>query len=125
MSAKKPTRQKFDLTNLADVKAVAKRCPEAGIASPKLEEVEPVDARCQILMEGNIAPAGAWIHEYEVVRCYPSGTVATYQYAKRQATEPIFKRNPKKRGRSLKQGKDPEFSCHQHIGRVKHDWIRH
>ena len=74
--------------------------------------------RRQILAEGNIAPAGAWIHEYEVVRHYPSGTVATYEYAKWQATEPIFKRNPKKRGRPLRQGKDPELSCHQHIGRV-------
>jgi len=49
---------------------------------------------------------------------YPSGKTETYVYAKWQAHEPIFKRNPKKGGRSPQPGKDPKFTCHQHIGRV-------
>lgn len=70
------------------------------------------------LLAGSLSPEGAWIHEYEVRRTYPSGNTETYGYAKWQAHEPIFKRNPKKQGRSPRAGKDPEFTCHQHIGRV-------
>ena len=70
------------------------------------------------MTSGSIGPKDAWIHHHEVVKHYPSGSVVTYEYAKWQASEPIFKRNPKKRGRLPKQGKDPEFSCHQHVGRV-------
>ncbi len=39
-------------------------------------------------------------------------------YAKWQAHEPIFKRNPKRRARPPRSGLDPEFTHHQHIGRV-------
>ena len=70
------------------------------------------------LLESDLSPEGAWIHEYEVKRYYPSGFQGIYRYAKWQAKEPIFKRNPKKRGRLPKLGKDPKFSCHLHIGRV-------
>lgn len=70
------------------------------------------------LLERELSPEGAWIHEYEVKKRYPSGFLGIYRYAKWQAEKPIFKRNPKKRGRLPKRGKDPEFTCHQHIGRV-------
>lgn len=70
------------------------------------------------LLESELSPEGAWIHEYEVKKRYPSGFLGIYRYAKWQAEKPIFKRNPKKRGRLPKKGKDPKFTCHQHIGRV-------
>jgi len=72
----------------------------------------------EALLEEVLSPEGAWIHEYQVRRTYPSGNTETYVYAKWQAHEPIFKRNPKKHGRSPQPGKNPEFTCHQHIGRV-------
>lgn len=70
------------------------------------------------LRTSSLSPEGAWIHEYEVKRKYPSGTTETYGYAKWQAHEPIFKRNPKRGGRPPRVGKNPDFTCHQHIGRV-------
>ena len=70
------------------------------------------------LLASDLSPPGAWIHEYTVRRRYPKGFLGEYVYAKWQAHEPIFKRNPKKHGRSPKKGKDPEFTNHQHIGRV-------
>ena len=48
---------------------------------------------------------------------YPNGFLGIYRYAKWQAHEPIFKRNPKRNARP-RRGKDPEFTCHQHIGRL-------
>ncbi|MEH2038427.1 hypothetical protein [Nostoc sp.] len=42
-----------------------------------------------------------------------------YVYAKWQANQPIFKRNPKARLKGIvKRGKNPEYTCHQYIGRV-------
>ena len=70
------------------------------------------------LLTSDLSPEGAWIHEYTVRRRYPKGFLGEYVYAKWQAREPIFKRNPKKHGRSPRSGKNPEFTCHQHIGRV-------
>jgi len=70
------------------------------------------------LLTSDLSPEGAWIHEYTVRRRYPKGFLGEYQYAKWQAREPIFKRNPKKYGRLPNKGKDPEYTCHQHIGRV-------
>ena len=70
------------------------------------------------LRSGRLSPEGAWIHEYEVKRKYSSGNTETYGYAKWQAHEPIFKRNPKRRGQFPRVGKNPNFTCHQHIGRV-------
>ncbi|MHC5822539.1 MAG: hypothetical protein ACYT04_43560 [Nostoc sp.] len=63
---------------------------------------------------------GAWIHQYEVRKQYKKGgEIYWYVYAKWQANEPIFKRNPKARLKGIvKRGKNPEYTCHQHIGRV-------
>jgi len=67
-----------------------------------------------------MSPPGAWIHEYVVYKQYKKdGDVYWYQYAKWQSNEPIFKRNPKKSLKGIvKRGKNPEYTCHQHIGRV-------
>lgn len=70
------------------------------------------------LLSENLAPVGAWIHEYTVYRKYPSGFVGEYKYAKWQADKPIFKRNPKKNAPLPKRNKDPKYTNHQHIGRV-------
>ena len=70
------------------------------------------------LLTSDLSPEGAWIHEYTVRRRYPKGFLGEYVYAKWQAHEPIFKRNPKKHGRPPRSGKNPEYTCHQHIGRV-------
>ena len=71
------------------------------------------------LLQKDLAPQGAWIHQYQVHRVYPSGYEATYTYAKWQADKPIFKRNPKKNARPLKRGKDKEYTNHQHIGNIE------
>lgn len=67
-----------------------------------------------------MSPPGAWIHQYEVRKQYKKdGDVYLYVYAKWQAKEPIFQRNPKKVLKGItKRGKNPEYTCHQHIGRV-------
>lgn len=83
-----------------------------------IEKINRLQQLREKLLVGSLSPEGAWIHEYEIRRTYPSGNTETYGYAKWQAHEPIFKRNPKKRGRPPRSGKDPEFTCHQHIGRV-------
>lgn len=70
------------------------------------------------LLSEELAPVGAWIHEYTVCRKYPSGFIGEYRYAKWQADKPIFKRNPKARALPPKRGKDPEYTNHQHIGRL-------
>lgn len=70
------------------------------------------------LLTSDLSPESAWIHEYTVRRRYPKGFLGEYVYAKWQAHEPIFKRNPKRNGRPPRSGKDPEFTHHQHIGRV-------
>ena len=70
------------------------------------------------LLATDLSPESAWIHEYTVRRRYPKGFLGEYCYAKWQAKEAIFRRNPKKHGRSPRSGKDPEFTHHQHIGRV-------
>lgn len=76
-----------------------------------------VEAR-EKLLTLNLAPVGAWIHEYTVYRKYPNGFEGKYKYAKWQAEKPIFKRNPKKNALPTKKGKDPKYTKHQHIGRV-------
>lgn len=83
-----------------------------------IEKIDRLQQLREKLLVGDLSPEGASIHEYEVRRTYPSGNTETYGYAKWQAHEPIFKRNPKKGGRSPRARKDPEFTCHQHIGRV-------
>jgi len=69
------------------------------------------------LLANDLSPPGAWIHEYTVRRRYPNGFLGEYIYAKWQAHEPIFKRNPKRNARPPR-GKNAEFTCHQHIRRV-------
>ncbi len=76
-----------------------------------------LDVRSKLL-NSELSPEGAWLHEYTVRRRYPSGFIGEYIYAKWQAHEPIFKRNPKRNGRPPRSGKDSEYTCHQHIGRV-------
>lgn len=70
------------------------------------------------LLGEELSPEGAWIHEYTVYKVYPNGFKGEYRYAKWQANEPIFKRNPKKRASPPKRGKNKEYTNHQHIGRV-------
>lgn len=60
-----------------------------------------IAARDKLLSE-ELAPVGAWIHEYTVLRKYPSGFVGEYKYAKWQADKPIFQRNPKKKSVTFK-----------------------
>lgn len=73
----------------------------------------------QQLANQPMSPPGAWIHEYEVKKQYrKGGEVYVYCYAKWQADTPIFRRNPKAKLRGVAKGKNPEFTCHQHIGRV-------
>ncbi len=69
------------------------------------------------LLTSELSPEGAWIHQYVVRRRYPKGFLGEYVYAKWQAREAIFKRNPKRNARPA-CGKNPEYTCHQHIGRV-------
>lgn len=77
------------------------------------------ERRQQILASGNIAPEGAWIHTYVIYRKFSDTFTGEYCYAKWQSKEAIFKRSsrPKKK-RPLKAGKNPEYTNHQHIGRV-------
>ena len=83
----------------------------------KLHQLQEIRQR---LIHEPLAPSGAWIHQYEVQKQYKKdGDIYWYIYAKWQASEPIFKRNPKPRLKGLvKRGKNPEYTCHQHIGRV-------
>jgi hypothetical protein len=77
----------------------------------KLQQLEKIRNQLQ---RKPMSPPGVWIHQYVVKRSYPSGLEGIYVYAKWQAEEPVFRRNPKKFGH---RGKG-EFTCHQHIGRV-------
>ena len=82
----------------------------------KLHELKEI--REQLANEP-MSPPGVWIHEYEVKKQYrKDGYVYVYCYAKWQADTPIFRRNPKAKLRGVAKGKNPEFTCHQHIGRV-------
>lgn len=67
------------------------------------------------LLKKDLAPPDTWIHEYNVKRYYPgSGDIHIYTYAKWQAKEAIFDRNPKPKGH---RGKG-ESTKNKHIGRV-------
>ncbi|MBD2505301.1 hypothetical protein [Anabaena azotica] len=67
------------------------------------------------LLKIPLALPNTWIHEYNVKRYYPgSGTLHSFTYAKWQASEAIFERNPKKFGHRG-QG---QFTKNKHIGRV-------
>ena len=85
-----------------------------------IEKLQQLKEIRQQLIDEPMSPPGAWIHQYEVRKQYKKdGEVYWYVYAKWQANEPIFKRNPKERLKGIvKRGKNPEYTCHQHIGRV-------
>ncbi|MBD2503886.1 hypothetical protein [Anabaena azotica] len=80
-----------------------------------IEKLRELKRERDRLLNSKLSPPGAWIHEYPVHRYYPgSGVVHTFIYAKWQAKDPIFERNPKKFGR---RGKG-KYTRHKHIGRV-------
>lgn len=73
----------------------------------------------QHLVNQPMSPSRVWLHEYEVKKQYrKGGDVYAYCYAKWQSNTPIFSRNPKVQLRGVAKGKNPKFTCHQHIGRV-------
>jgi hypothetical protein len=86
-----------------------------------IKKIKYLKALREELLQKDLAPQGAWIHQYQVHCSYPNGHEATYTYAKWQADKPIFKRNPKKNARPLKCGKDKEYTTHQHIGNIETD----
>ncbi|WP_375449115.1 hypothetical protein [uncultured Nostoc sp.] len=85
-----------------------------------IEKLHQLKEIRQQLINAPMSEPGAWIHQYEVRKQYKKGgEIYWYVYAKWQANEPIFKRNPKARLKGIvKRGKNPEYTCHQHIGRV-------
>jgi hypothetical protein len=85
-----------------------------------IEQLQGLAAERERLVRSPLAPPGVWIHQYEIRKQYKKGgDVYWYVYAKWQANEPIFKRSPKERRKGIvKKGKNPEYTCHQHIGRV-------
>lgn len=85
---------------------------------PIMEGIRRLQQVQEQLRAKELSPEGAWIHQYQVTRFYPSGNVETYCYAKWQAKLPIFSKKPKSHRRSQQSEHKPEFTCHQHIGRV-------
>ncbi len=84
-----------------------------------IEGIQQLQQLREELLAGDLSPEGAWIHEYEITRFYPgSGNTEWYRYAKWQAHEPIFLRNPKRKNQLTEPPKEPGFTKHQHIGRV-------
>ena len=83
-----------------------------------IEKIQYLKALREKLLESKLSPEGAWIHEYQIHRTYPSGYEATYTYVKWQANKPIFKRNPKKNPKPIKEEKDKNYTNHQHIGNI-------
>jgi hypothetical protein len=85
-----------------------------------IEKLHQLKEIRQQLVNEPMSEPGVWIHQYEVRKQYKKGgEIYWYVYAKWQANEPIFKRNPKARLKGIvKHGKNPKYTCHQHIGRV-------
>jgi hypothetical protein len=79
-------------------------------------EIQRLQQLREELLAGDLAPSGAWISTYTVTKVYKSGAVYTYEYAKWQATDAIFPRNPKGRGKYAHP--TTKYTKHQHIGRV-------
>lgn len=80
-----------------------------------INKIQALASRREELLQMPLAPEGAWLHEYSVFRRYKlGGELYEYRYLKWQASQPIFERNPKKRGH---RGKG-RFTCHQHVGRL-------
>lgn len=86
-----------------------------------IEKIQYLKVLREELLQANLSPEGAWIHQYQIHRVYPSGYEATYTYAKWQADKPIFKRNPKKNALPIKLEKDEKFTSHKHIGNCETD----
>ncbi|MGB3640563.1 MAG: hypothetical protein WBA39_23760 [Rivularia sp. (in: cyanobacteria)] len=86
-----------------------------------IEKIQYLKVLRDKLLESELSPENAWIHQYEVHRSHPSGYEATYTYAKWQSKDAIFKRNPKKNAKPVKEGKDEKFTNHKHIGNVETD----
>ncbi|MBD2596060.1 hypothetical protein H6G74_17255 [Nostoc spongiaeforme FACHB-130] len=83
-----------------------------------IEKLQKLKEIRQETVEQPMSAPGTWIHQYEVRKQY-NGQLYWYVYAKWQANEPIFERRPKKRLKGIvKRDKNPEYTCHQHIGRV-------
>ncbi|MBD2527956.1 hypothetical protein [Nostoc sp. FACHB-133] len=85
-----------------------------------IEKLQQLKEIRQQLVNEPMSEPGVWIHQYEVRKKYKKdGEIYWYVYAKWQSHEPIFKRNPKPRLKGIvKCGNNPEYTCHQHIGRV-------
>lgn len=85
-----------------------------------IEKLQQLKEIRQQLVNEPMSEPGVWIHQYEVRKKYKKdGEIYWYVYAKWQSHEPIFKRNPKPRLKGIvKRGNNPEYTCHQHIGRV-------
>jgi hypothetical protein len=84
-----------------------------------IEGIQQLQQLREELLAGDLSPEGTWIHEYEITRFYPgSGNTEWYRYAKWQAHEPIFLRNPKRKTQLTEPPKEPGYTKHQHIGRV-------
>jgi len=83
-----------------------------------IDKIQYLKTLREELLESELSPEGAWIHQYQIHRSYPSGYEATYTYAKWQADKPIFKRNPKKNAKPITEEKDKNYTNHQHIGRI-------
>jgi len=84
-----------------------------------IERIRQLQHIPEELLVAKLSPEGAWIHEYEVKRLYRgSGNLEGYRYAKWQAHEPIFQRQPKRSKRLANSDQHPGFTKHQYIGRV-------
>ncbi|MBD2525688.1 hypothetical protein [Nostoc sp. FACHB-133] len=85
-----------------------------------IEKLQQLKEIRQHLVNEPMSESGVWIHQYEVRKKYKKdGEIYCYVYAKWQSHKPIFKRNPKPRLKGIvKRGNNPEYTCHQHIGRV-------
>lgn len=81
-----------------------------------ISEIHRLQQLRTVLLAGDLAPQGVWLHTYIIERTYKSGARHTYEYAKWQAHESIFPRNPKGRGKYSKP--NTQYTKHQHIGRV-------
>lgn len=81
-----------------------------------MEGIQQLQQLREELLAGDLSLEGASIHEYEITRFYPgSGNTEWYRYAKWQAHEPIFKRNPKRKNRLTDPPKEPGYTKHDAI----------
>ncbi len=83
-----------------------------------IAKIQCLYAQREQLLVGQLAPEGAWVHEYSIYRTFPNGITHEYRYAKWQSQDPIFARSLKKGTRPPKAEKNPQMTAHKHIGRV-------